>query len=346
VYKRQLLWNGTEWENDQKGSLVYDANNNILSETVSDWDVDIWINGMLILYTYDANNNMTSYLHQNWNGTEWENIWREAYTYDAKNNMTSAVHQDWAGDKWETYWQNTYAYDINNNLIHETNYVDNGAELVTSEITNYYDAGNKLVRDSTHTWGNSWKYDRQGTYTYDLNGNLISWQSQSINEELTENLTRTLFTYDAANNQTSILRQDWKDNSWVSSGLDRHTYNEDNLLTNYAYKYWNSEGTMVMDGDSSTYYYHSLNTGIKEVGRNKHNIAVYPNPTGGIFNIESTNAISSFEIYNSFGKLIYSESGLNRQAIKRIDLSDYAKGIYFLKIQTITGVATKKLLIH
>ena len=340
------FWTGTDWENDQKGSYEYDANNNILTELVQSGDGNNWVNAMLIKTTYDAKSNMTSYLHQNWNGEAWENYFQHLYTYDVNNNMTMDARQGWTGDQWEDSWQNTYVFDINNNLIHETNYVDNGAELVTSETIYFYDAGNKLVRDSTHTWGNSWKSDSQGTYTYDSNGNLISWLSQRINEELTENLTRTLFTYDAANNQTSIFRQDWKDNSWVSSGFDRHTYNEDNLLTNDAYKYWNSEGTMVLDGDSSTYYYHSLNTGIKEVGRSKDNIAVYPNPSGGIFSVEGTNTMNSFEIYNSLGQCIYSESGFNRQIKKEVDISKYGKGAYLLKIKTNSGIETKKLLIQ
>jgi len=341
-----LYWSGTGWENDQKGSYEYDINNNIVTQLVQDGDGNVWINSMLIKKTYDDNNNVTSYLHQNWNGTDWENYWQHIYTYDINNNMTSDLRQGWSGNQWENSWQNTYEYDNNNNLIHEINYVDNGAELVTSEKTIFYDSSNKLVRDSTHTSGNSWEYDVQGIYTYDLNANLVSLLFQSINGDLLENLARDLYTYDAANNQTSQFYQYWKDNTWVNSGLDTYKYDEYNFLTNSTLREWNTEGTMVTTGDSTVYYYHSLNTGINAIGRNSESLKVFPNPSCGIFNIQSTNNINSLEIYNSYGKLIRSESGFKQQTNSEIDLSNYCKGVYLLKIKLSTGIVSKKVLIQ
>jgi hypothetical protein len=339
------IWTGTDWENDQKGSYEYDANNNILTELVQYGDGDTWVNSMLIKKTWDENSNQTSYLHQNWNGTDWENYWQETYTYDAKNNMTSATRQDWIDNQWVDYVQDTYVYD-NNNLVSSVNQVDNGAELVTSEVTYLYDAGNKLVSDSTYTWGNSWDYVRLGTYTYDSFGNLINWLSQSKNGDDLENIARALFTYDAANNNTSAIRQDWKDNSWVNLDFNRYSFNEYNLLTSDSYKYWNSSGTRVMDGDSSAYYYHDAATGINEIERAKENICIYPNPNSGKFTVTSNSIIQSIVIFNINGKLIYSDSGFIQQKQKEIDLSNYDKGVYLLKIQTGTGIETKKLLIQ
>jgi hypothetical protein len=340
------IWTGTDWENDQRGSYEYDANNNLLTELVEYGDGDNWVNSMLITNTYDANNNKTSYLHQNWNGNEWENYWQETYTYDVKNNITSEIHQDWIDNQWVDNGQNTYVYDVNNNLISSLTQVDNGAELVTSEVTYFYDAGNRLVSDSAYTWGNSWDYIHLRTYTYDSFGNLINWLSQSKNGENLENLARAIFTYDAANNETSAFRQDWKDNSWVNFDFDSHSFNEYNLLTSDTYRYWNSSGTKVMDGDSLAYYYHDAVTGLNEIERARENICIYPNPNRGKFILTSNSNIQSIVIFNINGKLIYSDSGLILQMQKEIDLSNYDKGVYLLKIQTITGVETKKLFIQ
>lgn len=340
------IWSGTDWENAQKESFEYDANNNMLSEIVAFWDGNTWMNGFQIKRTYDVNSNMTSYLHQNWNGEDWDNYWQYVYTYDVNNNMTSELRQLWAGDHWEDSWQNTFEYDINNNLIHEINYVDNGAELVTSETKYFYNAGNQLVTDSVHTWGNSWQYDLLGTYTYDSNGNLIIWLSQSVNGDILENLTRSLSTYDAAHNKTTSILQDWKGNSWVNSGFDRHSYNEYNNLTNDAYKYWNSEGSMVMDGDSTAYYYHDVLNEIRENTRMNSNASVFPNPNNGEFTVACTGIIQSIGIYDVRGKLIYLNSGSVKQMQKQIHLSDYDKGIFLLKIQTDTGIVTKKLVVQ
>jgi hypothetical protein len=143
-----------------------------------------------------------------------------------------------------------------------------------------------------------------------------------------------------------VIRQDWKDNSWVNLDLDRHSYNEYNFLVNEAYKYWNSAGTKVMDGDSSTYYYHEAITGINEIGGITEFISIYPNPNGGKFILSSNGIIQSIEIFNVNGKLIYSDSGFIQQTQKEIDLSNYGKGVYILKIQTGTGVESKKILIQ
>ena len=339
-------WTGTEWENDQKGSYEYDAHSNILSELVAYWEGSDWLNTMLLKYTYDENSNKTSYLHQNWNGTDWENYWQETYTYDVKNNMTSATHQYWTDNQWVDYVRDTYVYDNNNNLVSSVNQVDNDAELVTSEVTYFYNSNNELVSDSTYTWGNSWDYIRLGTYTYDTYGNLINWLSQSKNSGILENLTRTIFTFDAANNQTSATRQDWKDNSWVNLDLDRHSFNEYNLLISDAYKYWNSQGTKIMDGDSSVYYYHDAVTGINETDRANEFICVYPNPTRGKFTLTSNSNIQSIVIFNTNGELVYSDSGFIQQMQKEIDLSEYNKGVYLLKVKTAKGIEVKKLMIQ
>jgi hypothetical protein len=339
-------WTGTEWENDQKGSYEYDANSNILSELVAYWEGSDWVNTMLLKYTYDENSNETSYLHQNWNGTDWENYWQEIYTYDDKNNMTSAAHQDWKDNQWVDYGQDTYVYDNNNNLVSSVNQVDNGAELVTSEVTYFYNADNKLASDSTYTWGKSWNYILLGTYTYDTYGNLINWLSQSKNGGILENLSRTIFTFDAANNQTSAIRQNWIDNSWVNLDIDRYSYDENNLLTMDSYKYWNSQGTKVMDGDSSIYYYHDAVTGINETEHVNEFICVYPNPNRGKFTLTSNSIIQSIVIFDINGRLVYSDSGLIQQIQKEIDLSKYYKGVYLIKIHTNEGIVTKKVLIQ
>jgi hypothetical protein len=56
--------------------------------------------------------------------------------------------------------------------------------------------------------------------------------------------------------------------------------------------------------------------------------------------------MNSFEVYNSSGKCIYSESGFNRQIKKEVDISKYGKGAYLLKTKTNSGIETKKLLIQ
>ncbi len=58
---------------------------------------------------------------------------------------------------------------------------------------------------------------------------------------------------------------------------------------------------------------------------------VYPNPSNGIFTLELLNAQNaSIEIRNVLGKVVYANATLNHTY--DIDLSSYAKGLYFLSI--------------
>jgi len=63
-------------------------------------------------------------------------------------------------------------------------------------------------------------------------------------------------------------------------------------------------------------------------------IKIYPNPTSKFINVDLKNfKNSNIEIINTLGQTIYTENNINNQ-IKTIDLSDFAKGIYFINIQS------------
>jgi len=57
-------------------------------------------------------------------------------------------------------------------------------------------------------------------------------------------------------------------------------------------------------------------------------MTVYPNPSSGMFNLSDTENVKYIEVSDAYGKLIFkAEPGFD----KRIDLSNYPTGIYFLK---------------
>jgi len=64
---------------------------------------------------------------------------------------------------------------------------------------------------------------------------------------------------------------------------------------------------------------------------NKLELKLYPNPTSDFIKIDNQQNLKlSVEIYSNLGKLLYSNE-LNT-ANNRIDLSNYSKGIYYLKL--------------
>jgi len=84
---------------------------------------------------------------------------------------------------------------------------------------------------------------------------------------------------------------------------------------------------------------------VKNVDFLNDNVIIYPNPSSGIFNIKMKNlADFKFDIYDISGKEIMSKTNTS-QNNTMLDLSKYAKGLYFIKITTDLGSTTKNLIV-
>lgn len=76
-------------------------------------------------------------------------------------------------------------------------------------------------------------------------------------------------------------------------------------------------------------------------------ISVYPNPSIGIFQLTVDNmqlAKGELEIYNVFGKKVYTASNIKQQM--QIDLSTLSKGIYFIKVYDGTKIYNQKIVVQ
>lgn len=78
-------------------------------------------------------------------------------------------------------------------------------------------------------------------------------------------------------------------------------------------------------------------------------VMIYPNPTSGIFILQSDQGNVELEIYNTLGENIYFSSITNLPAeqagnLITINLSEAASGIYLVRIITAEGTATKKII--
>lgn len=67
--------------------------------------------------------------------------------------------------------------------------------------------------------------------------------------------------------------------------------------------------------------------------------SIYPNPTNGIVNIKSSNSKNTTEIYNLLGEKIISTDN------ERIDLSNFQKGVYIIRVSNSNGTSSQKLIL-
>ena len=66
--------------------------------------------------------------------------------------------------------------------------------------------------------------------------------------------------------------------------------------------------------------------------KNNSTIDVFPNPSSGLFTISGADKESSIAIYNSTGALLFTANSID--LTQKIDLSKYAKGIYWYTVST------------
>ncbi len=68
--------------------------------------------------------------------------------------------------------------------------------------------------------------------------------------------------------------------------------------------------------------------------------AIYPNPTSGVVNISSDLSLDLVQVFNTLGGEVYASPNTTS-----IDVSSFAKGVYFLKVSSEDKFATKKLIV-
>ena len=82
-----------------------------------------------------------------------------------------------------------------------------------------------------------------------------------------------------------------------------------------------------------------------------NNLNIYPNPTSGMFNISFvTEEVVDLKlsIIDSYGKTILIENNdiFIGEFTKKVDLSEYPKGIYMVQIRTNDSFITKRIVVQ
>ena len=80
--------------------------------------------------------------------------------------------------------------------------------------------------------------------------------------------------------------------------------------------------------------------------KNSFKFNIYPNPTSDLLFVEFLNNTEEdvyMELFNSIGEIVYSRKNIN--ANLSIDVSQFTKGIYFMKVYSNSLVSAKKVVI-
>ena len=127
--------------------------------------------------------------------------------------------------------------------------------------------------------------------------------------------------------------------SWATVNTTTHPYTLTDLAEDSEYEVYvvaNCGGLVSGESNHVTF----TTTGIGDFVLD--NTILYPNPTTGEFRVENAKfRIQSVEVYDIFGKLMGSVE-VNDNSVT-LDATRYASGVYFVRILTDNGMATKRI---
>lgn len=88
----------------------------------------------------------------------------------------------------------------------------------------------------------------------------------------------------------------------------------------------------------------ALTTGLNGTSANETSINIYPNPSDGIFTLQSNEEIQQVVIRNMLGEIVLISG--NKNAVETIDLSNQPAGIYFITVRSEKDVFTSRVMIR
>lgn len=119
------------------------------------------------------------------------------------------------------------------------------------------------------------------------------------------------------------------------------------ITYSYYIKAKNSAGTLINSNGTQSVTAIGCSAKIEDDSTETSEIKIYPNPTEGIFTLEISHAKNvEYQLFDSNGKLIkeYLNAPENETVLDQVDISNFASGIYLLKIKIGGESITKRII--
>ncbi len=210
----------------------------------------------------------------------------------------------------------------------DLSFIPENATLSSSSLSLFYNPTDNIQSFDLHT-GNNDAYIQRITESWDES--TVNWSNQpgstTINQ--VELAASNSGTQNYTNIDVSDLVTDMLDPNNSNYGFIIKMQNE---VDPYRSLLFASSDNSNADLHPELELCWNITTAIEHI-ESKYNIKIFPNPSNGIFNIEiNENKLSEFkyEVFNVSGQVLISENSYGNKVI--IDLSDFTKGLYFIKL--------------
>jgi len=314
---------------------TFNSNNNPILEMVSTVDCNDntkWVNSRKIETNYDINNNKTVFKKYSLNldSTSWDLFHSIYYSYDNNNYVVNEIDSTLINSNWYLK-KRVYSYDNKGNISSHINFNWENGNWVNEEKFEFnYDLAKKTIESINSAWFGDWNIREKTVVQTDANGETISITRYSFLGGVWNPYLRYLIEYNVSFKIEEIAWPHVSSFGNISSNYQLLTYKMEEFVNNE----WKNSGL-------ETFYYSSLfgNTSTNEL--TETNINIYPNPSTGVININTNETIENINILDINGKLVHHQTNNSP-----FDLSQHAKGIYFINITTEKVVINKKIVLN
>ncbi len=331
-------WEGMAWQLTHKSEFTYNDNGKFITWFEQEWDGTMWVNSDSTTYELNEYDNSTLTLLQSWNGSGWDNYYRFLYTYNANNLRDSSLYQSWNGSNWvnSKLITNTYENDKIKTAVTQNWDMTDGWVNYSQKIYTY--GANGLTQELLNQlWDETdWVDNNHVEYEYDGHGNNTLTLTQiSLGAGMWQNSDQHVYTYTAADELASDLRQKWVNNDWENDYYYTEVYDDRHNLIDGVIQFW-SDAWINSD---STHYYYTLSSGLAD-SPTPSSLSVYPNPASSMLMVDEP---GNWTIYSNTGQVTM-KSNKTGQNVQQIDISRLVPGIYTLVIRQGNGTAVKQFL--
>jgi hypothetical protein len=163
---------------------------------------------------------------------------------------------------------------------------------------------------------------------FDMNSLQIMNSSNPVNARINRNIVEFIFQniqLQSGGHGNILLKIKSKNNLQVGDEVNKKA----DIYFDYNFP--------ILTNDAETVFQSLSNPDIE----NDASILVYPNPSNGMVTINCNNSIKSVQLYDIQGRLL--QTNLVNENQTSIDISNQAKGVYFLKIVSEKGIGVQKI---
>jgi len=367
-----FLNTGGTYEEKWTSEAEYDANGNVLTETITNTD------GTAEKYTnaYNSEGLLTQTLKQVRQEGSWVNSERTTNTYDSHNNVTIVLEEQFTDQHWIQVNRRDYSYAYQGDLITRkttSRYNSGTGQMVPESRNNYtYDAG-KLIMEITEAYANgTWANTFRTQYGYPAGGQMVNqmlvdrWQNDAWIQYLkyllaysdNNNLEMLMYTwavslndyllqyrmieqYDARGNHILDTMEMWLNNIWTLMTGNQYliTYVNNHAVERIHRKF--SAGSPAISGvqgwtDYAKYEYSNFfNLGVDDPPVSGLVMNCFPVPSRDRIRIEISSAGSGLkvlELASLSGQVFRNEIVDTVDASITWEISDLPGGIYLLRL--------------